>query len=203
MVDKQSSRSPGRPRSFEPEVALTKAVEQFWRNGYAATDLDTIAASVGVTKPSLYRAFGDKQALFMRALSHYGETIGGEPLRAFAAAERIDDAVRALLVVSLEGNTAPGLPSGCLFACVVAAEGETMPDVKSAYRTGLAATRSSIAARFAHAVTAGELPEDFQTEVRAGLLVDLMQALALRARSGEKASDLRDLIGTYCNIVLR
>lgn len=183
-------RAGGRPRTFDPLAALDRAVEVFWRQGYEGASLDALTAAMGIGRPSLYAAFGDKRTLFGAALARYGETVGAEPLAAFVAAEAVDDAVRAFLRTAVENDTWPGGPSGCLFACVAADCAETQPEVRTAYATGLRATERHIADRFARAVAAGELPEAFPAEERARLLVDLMQALALRARGGEGRADL-------------
>ena len=74
MVQKTSKKQPsarGRPRAYEPEVALKQATEAFWRTGYGGTSLGDITAATGMNKPSLYAAFGNKHALYLEALSQY------------------------------------------------------------------------------------------------------------------------------------
>ena len=64
-------RSPGRPQAFNPEEALDRAIEMFWAHGYEGVDVDRIARAVNVTKPALYRAFGDKPTLLLKAVERY------------------------------------------------------------------------------------------------------------------------------------
>src|SRR4051812_37538517 len=71
MVQKEQSKR-GRPRAYDPEVALTNAMGAFWDRGYAATSLDEISAATGMNRPSLYAAFGDKRAIYLKAIQHYG-----------------------------------------------------------------------------------------------------------------------------------
>src|SRR5918993_4135780 len=66
-------RKRGRPRAYEPDVALTRAMEVFWRDGFAATSLDTISAATGMNRPSLYAAFGDKRDIYVKAYERYRE----------------------------------------------------------------------------------------------------------------------------------
>src|SRR5438270_4630167 len=74
MVTNIMKRPPGRPKGFIPEEALDRAVEMFWEHGYEGVDVDRIARAVNVTKPALYRAFGDKSTLLLRAVECYAET---------------------------------------------------------------------------------------------------------------------------------
>ena len=71
MVTNIAKRPPGRPKGFIPDEALDRAVEMFWEHGYEGVDVDRIARAVNVTKPALYRAFGDKSTLLLRAVERY------------------------------------------------------------------------------------------------------------------------------------
>src|ERR1700759_5024209 len=74
MVQKDgSAKQRGRPRSYDPELGLQRATETFWKKGYAATSLDDLAAAMGMNRPSLYAGFGDKRALYLKALNRYWE----------------------------------------------------------------------------------------------------------------------------------
>jgi AcrR family transcriptional regulator len=102
----------GRPRAYDPQVALARAAEKFWKAGYAGTSLDDLVEATGMNRPSLYAAFGDKRDLYLKTLEHYREegralarhALAGEPtLRAFL--KRFYDKALALY---LEGG-----PRGC------------------------------------------------------------------------------------------
>ena len=71
VQNSEEPRRRGRPRAYDPQVALQRATDSFWRNGYSATSLDEICAAVGMNRPSLYAAFGDKHTLYLKALEHY------------------------------------------------------------------------------------------------------------------------------------
>src|ERR1700677_3548464 len=66
-----AERARGRPRDYDPEIALTRAMDLFWASGYAATSLDDLSGAMGMNRPSIYAAFGDKEALYRQALDHY------------------------------------------------------------------------------------------------------------------------------------
>ena len=95
MVTNISKRPPGRPKGFIPEEALDRAVEMFWEHGYEGVDVDRIARAVNVTKPALYRAFGDKSTLLLRAVERYALTYGAPKMAAFQAEPDIHKAVGA------------------------------------------------------------------------------------------------------------
>jgi len=192
----------GRPLGFDPAAALDCAVELFWERGYEGVDVATIAARAGVTKPSLYRLFGDKRSLFVHALRHYGETIAAVPIRAFLDGRDIRDAVARLLASAAAAATQPGRPSGCLMVCVAAQYAETLPEVRALYAGGLAELERVVAGRFTLAIERGELCLHFPVAARARLLVDLTQATALRARSGASRADLETQVGCYTRLVL-
>src|SRR5271170_3092720 len=68
-------RKRGRPRAYDREIALTRAMDLFWDRGYAATSLDDLSRAMDMNRPSIYAAFGDKQALYRQALDHYRASV--------------------------------------------------------------------------------------------------------------------------------
>lgn len=204
LVDNEvsSGRRPGRPREFDPDEALDRAVEMFWADGFEGVDVDRIARAVGVTKPSLYRLFGDKSSLFVHALRRYGDTVGAGPLAAFDAQPDIGDAVRALLEASVKAGTADGGPRGCLLACVAVVQAERSPAVGEAITRGQSALADILERRFEQAATEGVLPARPPPRARSRLLVDLMQGLLMRARAGASRDTLLEDAREYVPLVL-
>ena len=197
-----SKRLPGRPREFDPGEALDRAVEMFWADGFEGVDVDRIARAVGVTKPSLYRLFGDKSSLFLRALKRYGETIGAAPLAAFNAQPDIADAVRALLEASVKAGTPEGGPKGCLMACVAVVQAEHSPEIRAAITRGLAGLAEMLERRFEDEANNGAIPATPSARARSRLVVDLMQGLLLRARAGVSRNDLLADARGYVPLIL-
>src|SRR5271156_4452855 len=95
MVTNISKRPRGRPKGFIPDEALDRAVEMFWEHGYEGVDVERIAQAVNVTKPALYRAFGDKSTLLLKAVEHYAITYGAPIMAAFQTEPDIRKAVTA------------------------------------------------------------------------------------------------------------
>src|SRR4029077_16057883 len=95
-------RGRGRPRAFEAETALVQAMEVFWKDGFAATSLDDVSAATGLNRPSLYGAFGDKRALYLKAYDQYRKRVSEQFQPLFAAREQLRTKLRRILTAALD-----------------------------------------------------------------------------------------------------
>lgn len=138
MKNENQKRTRGRPPSIDRNTALDAAVRVFWEKGYEAASLEDLTAAMKMSRPALYNAFGDKHALFLRALDAYGQTYGSEPLKAFLAADTIEEAVDAFLRTSLVNNTRSDCPTGCMFACAAAGAADTVDGAREKLSDALA-----------------------------------------------------------------
>jgi AcrR family transcriptional regulator len=196
MVDNSvQKRSPGRPQAFKPEEALDRAVEMFWSHGYEGVDVDRIAHAVKVTKPALYRAFGDKPTLLLKAVQRYAESYGGPMMQAFLAEPDIRKAVTGFCEATV--NTATGKErTGCMMAAAALGQSERVAEIRSYFAQGLSASADIFARRFEQEIHAGRLSERVSARVRARALIDLMQGLLLRAKAGIPRRELlQDALG--------
>jgi AcrR family transcriptional regulator len=145
----EKSRPRGRPREYEPSVVLDRAAEVFWAKGYGATSLDDLSVAMGMGRPSLYHAFGDKMQLFLRTLEHYRDTVGATPLAAMDTAisrnVTIDVAVEALFRQTVSYTTADPAHPGCLIGSVAGVTDE--PEVRKFLLANVKASEAQIAAR--------------------------------------------------------
>jgi AcrR family transcriptional regulator len=107
-------RGRGRPREFDRERALQKAMQIFWSLGYDATSMADLRVGLGITQASLYAAFGSKEQLFHEAVDLYRRTVGLSTARALAAGSSAREAIHAMLQAAADAYTAPGTPRGCL-----------------------------------------------------------------------------------------
>src|SRR5260370_14020262 len=126
MKRNKSSRGLGRPRSFDIDRALDRALQVFWRKGYEGTSLSELTKAVGANRPSLYAAFGDKEALFRKALDRYLEGPAAYTQEALK-----ESTARAVVERLLRGaadlNAAPCNPGGCLMVQGALASGGAAP----------------------------------------------------------------------------
>jgi AcrR family transcriptional regulator len=186
MVEKDRSR--GRPRAYDTAQALDGAAELFWRKGFAGTSLDDLSAAMGMGRPSIYNAFGDKEALFLRALERFRETTGSSPMRAMDGEDSIVDALDALFRQIVKYTTADRSHLGCLLGSV--APVTDIPEVRRFLKANLAVTEEQIADRLSAAVRSGQLPADFSVERGARRAVNAIVSLAARARLGSSRNEL-------------
>lgn len=185
MVQKEPKKR-GRPRAFDLDDVLDKAVQVFWQHGFEGSSLDDLTGAMGLNRPSLYAAFGDKEALFLQCLARYSATVGGRAMQALHEPPTAREAVAAFLRQSVINATSPDGPRGCLVGSVAAAV-----DLDSVRQVALAGmTGAELAKRLQAAVDAGELPADFPVRSRARRLADSSMSLALRARAGAPREEL-------------
>ena len=202
MVDNKVVKRPsGRPLSFDPTAALDAAIELFWAKGYERADVDSVARALGVTKPSLYRMFGDKQSLFLKAMRRYGETRESE-LKKFQATSDIVEAVHCFLETNVNATTTTGQPTGCLMACVASGLAGESADVRSFYARAQIQLAKSLSERFEVEIEAGRLTRVPSARARGRILLDMVQGLALRARAGVPRRELLADARSYEDMIL-
>ncbi|MEL7469694.1 MAG: TetR/AcrR family transcriptional regulator [Pseudomonadota bacterium] len=198
MVQKRS----GRPRSFDPEMAVMQAVEVFWAKGYEGASLDDLTKAIGINRPSLYATFGDKRRLFLAAIQAYGQKISGTAVDAFEAAPTLRDAVRTFFQTALENATRPGKPQGCLIGSAAVASANDVEGVGDLIRQMSLRSRARLQARFDQAIADADLPPDFPSERRAALMIELMQGQVHRARIGDSRDAIADGLEDRVSAVL-
>lgn len=206
MVQKTSraaAKPRGRPRAYDPETALSRATEAFWKSGYAATSLDELAAATGMNRPSLYSAFGDKQALYLRALERYWAR-GLETMREMLAQDRplSESLLRvydAALDIYFPGK---GPPRGCFAIGTAATPAVDEPRIRAVFAHGLRKLDEGFAVRIRAARESGELPPGTDADTLAVLASATLHTLALRARAGAPRAELEEMarkaVGVLC-----
>jgi AcrR family transcriptional regulator len=175
----------GRPRSFDEDAALESAIEVFRRHGYAAASLDLLTDAMGINRPSLYGAFGDKAALFEKAVSRYVEGPGALPLRALADAPDLAGAIEDFFAAVERNNCTRGRPRGCLVACVLG-EAAGADERWRARATELARGTEAAVTR----ALERHLPAHRAGDV-ARLMITLMYGIAASAKAGLSAGEIR------------
>jgi AcrR family transcriptional regulator len=187
MIQNEGRRR-GRPRSFDEDEALERAVQVFWAKGYDGATIDDLVAGMGVGRPSLYATFGDKQALFMRCLQRYAEHKGAAAVKALLGARDVRGAVRGFLLHSVESATEEGSAWGCLIVCVAPLVDDDR--VRDFLRRASEDTVAVVERRLREAVEARELPSEFPARVRAKQILDLARGLSVRARTAPSRDEL-------------
>ncbi len=179
----------GRPRGFDPDGALDRAMAAFWDAGFAGTSLDALGAATGLNRPSLYLAFGDKRALYRAAMRRYTEgtlaalekLLARRPLRA-----ALRHTYARAIAFYLSGDKAA---RGCFLIGTALAEAVGDAEVRELVLSDLRDADRLFAARFAAARDEGELPADAPAGL-AALAAGVLHSLAVRARAGASAAEM-------------
>ena len=160
-----------RPREFDEQRALTAAMEVFWEKGYEATSLTDLTSRMGIQRPSLYAAFGDKQSLFDAALDRYAEMSYAYLRSIMDRAPGAKEAVREYFERMLDNAYADRPYAGCL--CVntmveLAPHDSRLADYTKAYLARLA---ELFRQKIEESVNDGRLPAGLDAEIVADTLV--------------------------------
>ncbi|MET0294549.1 MAG: TetR/AcrR family transcriptional regulator [Phenylobacterium sp.] len=181
----------GRPREYDPDVALGQATEAFWAAGYAATSLDELSAAMGMHRPSLYSAFGDKRALHLRALERYRDETWGRLIGLLGGEATLAESLARVfaqgLATYLSGHDGP---RGCFMIGPALTEALGDEGVRLAIAAGLEDLDGAFESRFRKAQAAGEIAFDADTVSLARMATAILHSLAIRARAGDRAEAL-------------
>jgi AcrR family transcriptional regulator len=180
----------GRPRSFDRKQALHRAMLLFWEKGFQATSMSELTAAMGINAPSLYAAFGSKDALYREAMALYEEGDGVELSRQIAQAPSAKAAIAAYLMRSAALFTRPGKPAGCMVVLSVVHGAGTSLQTGDALRDARAEAQAMIEARLRRGIEAGELPANCDPPAIASFYVTVQQGMSIRARDGATLPEL-------------
>lgn len=173
----------GRPRSHDPEVALNAAMLTFWTQGYEGTAMSGLTKAMGMSAPSIYAAFGDKETLFKRAVERYMAGPGAY-MRAALDQSTAEALARTFLNSAVEAVAGDHTPHGCLVVQSALAVNPRSASVRE-YLTGLREDGvKSLADRLRSFSGPGGLPPGSDSLALARLLVTVVQGLAVQAASG-------------------
>lgn len=185
----------GRPRGFCADTALDRALDVFWRKGYEGATLPDLTEAMGINRPSLYAAFGNKEALFRRALDRYAERMGGRLREALNVPTARAAAERLLLAVADGCEADPNRPRGCLLvhgALACSGDAESVRQELIARRAG---TERALRERFEQAVATGELTIGQPADL-ARFVATVLEGMAVRTSGGATVDDLRRIAET-------
>jgi AcrR family transcriptional regulator len=179
----------GRPRAFDKDVALVRAMEVFWRKGYEGASLSDLTKAMGINPPSLYAAFGNKQGLLKAALDRYLEQRAAF-LDFVVAASTAREAADRLLRGTADLLTTPGNPPGCLLLQGGLACGTGAEAVPSELALRRAAGEERIRERFERAKTDGDLPRSSDPAALARYIFAVVQGMGVQAAAGATREEL-------------
>jgi AcrR family transcriptional regulator len=186
----ESAAQRGRPREFNADEALDRALEVFWRKGYESASISELTEAMGINRPSLYAAFGNKEELFRKALDRYAQGPAAytyealEEPTARAVAER-------LLRGAVDALTDPNNPHGCLGVQGTLTCGNAAASIKEELCARQARWQAALQRRFERARREGDLTGSANSADLAQYVATVLQGMAVQAAGGATRQQLR------------
>jgi AcrR family transcriptional regulator len=194
-----TKRPRGRPRSFDTDQVLERVRGVFLTKGFAGASLDELSEAAGLNRPSLYAAFGDKEQLYIHTLRFYGERSIAALNGVLGGPGTIQQRLAKVYMGSIDLYTAPPDRPGCMIVGTAAVEAPSHPRIAEVAAELLAGIEKSLETAFA----ASDLPRDPAPAARARMAGAIMYAIAIRARIGIKASELRAFANAMVPVICR
>ena len=189
----------GRPRTFDRDAALQRAMELFWEKGFEDASLSELTEAMGIASPSLYAAFGSKEALFREAVDLYRRTVGVEIWEALEEEPTIQDAISAFLMNTARAYSRSSVPKGCLIVLGARPASDTGHPICEELKLHRADNLQRLSARFERAVREKELSEDFDCAAAAAFYATLQHGMSIMARDGADAATLEAIAAAGVN----
>jgi len=194
----------GRPRAYQPEIALGKALDLFRKDGFAATSLDDLSAATGMNRPSLYGAFGDKRELYIKSYARYRADARAAMIDIFRdelpIRRRLERIFAVALDIYLSGDAGP---RGCFTVMTAASEAVSDPEIRGMVLEGLSELDKAFTACFRLAKENGELPQTADPVVLAQLASATIHSIAVRARARAPRKDLEAIVKGAIDVMVR
>jgi TetR/AcrR family transcriptional regulator, copper-responsive repressor len=194
----------GRPRAYQPEVALARALDLFRKDGFAATSLDDLSAATGMNRPSLYGAFGDKRELYIKSHQRYRADARAAMADIFRIELPIKKRLQRIFAVALDiylsGDAGP---RGCFTVMTAASEAIADPQIRAMVLEGFSELDKAFAACFRIAKQKGELPASADPQVLAQLASATIHTIAIRARAQVPRRELEGIVKGAIELMVR
>jgi TetR/AcrR family transcriptional regulator, copper-responsive repressor len=185
----------GRPRAYQPEIALGKALDLFRKDGFAATSLDDLSAATGMNRPSLYGAFGDKRELYLKSYARYRADARAAMVEIFREELPIRQRLARIYAVALDiylsGDAGP---RGCFTVMTAASEAVSDPEIRALVLEGFSELDKAFAACFRIAKEKGELPQAADPAILGHLASATLHTIAIRSRAQVPRKELEAIV---------
>jgi AcrR family transcriptional regulator len=185
----------GRPREFDREEALGRAMKLFWAQGYEGTTLAELQKAMGgITAPSFYAAFGSKEELFRAAVELYKKTEGAPAIKALLEGPTARASLEAMLQAAAKSVSGQNKPRGCLMTlgginCSPANKG-----IEDFLREQRATRDKVIGQRLRRGIDEGDLPASTDVNALAAFYSSVADGMAIRARDGASRKSLLAIV---------
>ena len=183
-------RGKGRPRTFDRDMALTRALDVFWRRGYEPASVSELCTAMEINPPSLYAAFGNKAKLFLEAVNHYEKVYWEATWHRMSQEPDLHRCIENFFRTSAQILTSPDAPCGCLVVLAAINVSPDSQEVIEALRAMRQDGRNYFLNRLKRGVLDGNLPSKTDVKSLATALNTLLEGMSIQARDGLSRAEL-------------
>ncbi len=180
----------GRPRTFDRAGALSRAMEVFWEHGYEGTSISDLTAAMEINSPSLYAAFGCKEALFREAVAFYNETLGATAADELRDQPTAREAIAAVLRHHATVFCDPGTPRGCMIVLAATTCTDRTRSVRDHLVHWRMALEQDFRERIQRGIVDGDVPVGADAATIAAFYNTVNHGMAIQARDGADRTKL-------------
>ena len=202
-VAKDEPKRRGRPRAYQPDVALGKALDLFRKGGFAATSLDDLSAATGMNRPSLYGAFGDKRELYVKSFQRYRDDARAAMIEIFREEMPVRKRLQRIFAIALDIYLEGESPRGCFTVMTAASEAVSDPEIRAMVLEGFVELDKAFAACFRRAKENGELADSADPEALAHIASATIHTVAIRARARVPRKELEAIVNGALDLLCR
>ena len=195
MESTKTPAAPGRPRAFCVERALDRALQVFWQKGYEGASLSELTQAMGINRPSLYAAYGNKEELFRKALGRYAQSVEAF-LDEHLSRPTAREAVESLFYAVVDALSCPTNPQGCMTVRCNLAGTEAAESVRRELAQQRQRTEVLVRRRLERAQSEGDLPPGADPADLARYVATLQQGMSVQAAGGATHEQLRGVVRT-------
>ena len=194
-------RPRGRPREFDQQVVLTRAIELFLTKGFEGPSLDDLAAAMNMSRPSLYNAFGNKRAVFDRVMVCYKESVMSALFAELDGAPNIKEGIRRLLNGALEIHFDEDNPGGCLVVLSILESGQHDEASQASMQQTIQDMKSALQARLNKAKKSGELSKDLDAGSTATTIATTMAGMMVMGKANFTKTALKKTVNQVVSLL--
>ncbi len=192
----------GRPKLYDTEAALKAAGAVFWTKGFSGTSLDDLSDAMGMNRPSIYRAFGDKEDIYRQALNQFGMVMDEAFKLTLSHEKDFHKGLRKFFRKALELYSSEEIPLGCMVWSTAPAAALIHPEVQSDLLAAISHVDAMIRQRVELAIEEGQINKDVDAKTLSKLIQALLHSISIRVRAGESIPSLRRFIDSAILILV-
>lgn len=181
----------GRPKLYDATSALEAAATVFWSKGFSGTSLDDLSAAMDMNRPSIYRAFGDKESIYRQALDQFASHMEEGFRRTLLHEPDIRVGLKKFYREALEIYTSGDSALGCMVMCTAPAAAVSHPEVQADLLSVIQEIDAKLLVRVEKAMADGQVNKTQDAKLLGKLIQAVLHTLAIRARAGESKASLR------------